>query len=185
MKRPLLLFSFLAAFSSGLSAHEVRPAYLELRQTGPETYDALWKVPGQGENLCLGLYVGFPAGSTKVTAPRASMVNNAFTERWTVTRAGGLTGGTIHIAGLTATMTDVLVRLERLDGSAQITRLTPSAPSFVVEAVPRAMQVAATYLILGVEHILRGIDHLLFVLALLILVKGTRRLVATVTAFTV
>jgi hydrogenase/urease accessory protein HupE len=185
MKRALLSFIFFSAFASSLSAHEMRPAYLELRQTGPETYDALWKVPGQGENLRLGLYVEFPAGSMNVTAPRASMANNAFTERWTVKRVGGLTGGTIHIAGLTATMTDVLVRLERLDGSAQITRLTPSAPSFVVDAVPRAIQVAATYLKLGVEHILRGIDHLLFVLALLILVKGTRRLVATVTAFTV
>jgi hydrogenase/urease accessory protein HupE len=185
MKRTLLFFIFLAAFATGLLAHEVRPAYLELRQTGPETYDALWKVPGQGENLCLGLYVEFPAGSTKVTAPRASMVNNAFTERWTVKRSGGLTGGTIHIAGLTATMTDVLVRLERLDGTTQVTRLTPAAPSFVVEAAPRPMQVAATYLKLGIEHILLGIDHLLFVLALLILVKGTRRLIATVTAFTI
>ena len=185
MKRALLLFLFLGAFASSVSAHEVRPAYLELRQTGPEIYDVLWKVPGQGENLRLGLYVEFPPGSMNVTAPRASMANNAFAERWTLRRVGGLTGGTIHIAGLTATMTDVLVRLERLDGSAQITRLTPSAPSFVVDAVPRARRVAATYLILGVEHILLGIDHLLFVLALLILVKGTRRLVATVTAFTV
>ncbi len=79
----------------------------------------------------------------------------------------------------------MLVRLERLDGTTQVTRLTPSAPSFVVEAAPRALQVARTYLVLGVEHILGGIDHLLFVLALLILVKGTRRLIATVTAFTV
>ena len=112
------------------------------------------------------------------------MVNNAFTERWTVTRAGGLTGATIHIAGLTATTTDVLVRLERLDGTTQITRLTPSAPSFVVEAAPGVLEVARTYLVLGSEHILEGVDHLLFVLALLILVKGTRRLIATVTAFT-
>jgi hydrogenase/urease accessory protein HupE len=178
-----LTFLFLA-FAAGLSAHEVRPAYLELRQTGPDTYDALWKVPGQGENMRLGLYVEFPLGSTNVTPPRASMANNAFTERWTVKRAGGLTGGTIHIAGLTATMTDVLVRLERLDGTTQVTRLTPSAPSFVVEAAPRATQVAATYLILGVEHIVLGIDHLLFVLALLILAKGWRKLVGTITAFT-
>jgi hydrogenase/urease accessory protein HupE len=185
MKRTLLLFNFLAAFVPGLFAHEVRPAYLELRQTGPETYDALWKVPGQGENLRLGLYVKLPAGCTNVTSPRVWMDNNAFTERWTMKRAGGLTGGAIHIAGLTATMTDVLVRLERLDGSTQVTRLTPAAPSFIVEAAPRAMQVAATYLKLGVEHILLGIDHLLFVLALLILVKGARRLIATVTAFTI
>ncbi len=184
MKRALLIFALLATFAPGVFAHEVRPAYLELRQTGSETYDVLWKVPGQGEDLRLGLYVELPVGCTNVTAPRASMINNAFTERWTVKRAGGLSGGTIHIAGLSATMTDVLVRLECLDGSMQVTRLTPSAPSFVVEAAPRAMQVAATYLKLGVEHILLGIDHLLFVLALLILVKGTRRLIATVTAFT-
>ena len=82
-------------------------------------------------------------------------------------------------------MTDVLVRLERIDGTTQVTRLTPSAPSFVVEAAPRALEVARTYLVLGVEHILFGIDHLLFVLALFILVKGTGRLIATVTAFTV
>lgn len=163
---------FLLLFSSSAFAHKVRPAYLELRQTGPESYDALWKVPGQGENLRLGLYVELPAGCTNVTAPRATMVNNAFTERWTVKRAGGLTGGTIHIAGLSATMTDVLVRLERLDGTTQVTRLTPSAPSFVVEAAPRALEVARTYTVLGVEHILSGIDHLLFILALLLIVWG-------------
>jgi hypothetical protein len=185
MRRALLLFLFLAALTASLSGHEVRPAYLELRQTSPETYDAFWKVPGQGENLRLGLYVEFPAGSTNVTAPRASMANNAFTERWVVKRAGGLTGGTIHIAGLTATMTDVLVRLERLDGSAQVTRLTPSAPSFVVEAAPRTLEVARTYGVLGVEHILTGIDHLLFVLALLIITGGGWKLVKTVTAFTI
>lgn len=184
MKKALVILVLLAAVMPRLFAHEVRPAYLELRQTSPETYDAFWKVPGQGENLRLGLYVEFPEGTTNVTVPRATMVNNAFTERWTVKRTGGLTGGTIHIAGLTATMTDVLVRLERLDGSTQVTRLTPSAPSFVVEAAPRAMQVAATYLILGGEHILLGIDHLLFVLALVLLVKGWKRLIGTITAFT-
>jgi hydrogenase/urease accessory protein HupE len=184
MKNALLPVVLLAMFAPGAFAHEVRPAYLELRQTGPETYDALWKVPGLGENLRLGLYVELPAGCTNASEPRASMVNNAYSERWTVKCAGGLTGGTIHIAGLTATTTDVLVRLERLDGTAQVTRLTPPAPSLVVEAAPSAVQVARTYLVLGVEHILGGIDHLLFVLALLILVKGRRRLIATVTAFT-
>jgi len=184
MKRALLVLVLLAACVPGVFAHEVRPAYLELRQTGPEAYDALWKVPGLGEDLRFGLYVELPAVCTNLTARRASMVNNAFTERWTVNCAGGLSGGTIHVAGLSATMTDVLVRLERLDGGTQVTRLTPSAPSFVVAAAPRMLAVARTYLVLGVEHILGGADHLLFVLALLILVKGTRRLIATVTAFT-
>ncbi|MDB6155645.1 MAG: hypothetical protein JWL90_4098 [Chthoniobacteraceae bacterium] len=183
MKRALLLFIF--AFASSLFAHEVRPAYLELRQTSPEAYDVFWKVPGQGENMRLGLYVEFPAGSTNVTAPRASMANNAFTERWSVKRTGGLAGGTIQIAGLTGTLTDVLVRLERLDGSAQVTRLTPATPSFTVEVAPSRLEVARTYTVLGIEHILAGIDHLLFVLALLIITHGGWRLVKTVTAFTI
>jgi hydrogenase/urease accessory protein HupE len=164
--------------------HELRPGYLELRQTGSETYEVLWKVPGQGENLRLGLYVGFPAGCTNVTATRGSMVNNAFTQRWTVRCTGGLAGGTIRVAGLTSTMTDVLVRLQQWDGRTQVTRLTPSAPSFVVESSPRSIQVASVYLKLGIEHILLGIDHLFFVLGLLILVQGKWRLLSTVTAFT-
>lgn len=184
MKRAVLIGILLATLAPGVSAHEVRPAYLELRQTGPDTYDVLWKVPGQGENLRLGLYVELPQGCTNITPPRAAMVNSAFTERWTVKCAARLIGGTIHIAGLMTTMTDVLVRLERLDGSTQVTRLTPSAPSFVVAAAPRVMQVAATYLALGVEHILLGIDHLLFVLALLFLVGFNRQLLFTITAFT-
>ena len=69
------------------------------------------------------------------------MVNNAFTERWTVKCPGGLNGGTIHIAGLSGTVVDVLVRVERLDGTTQVTRLTPSAPSFVVEATPSRWRV--------------------------------------------
>jgi len=185
MKHILLILFVLITFATGVFAHEIRPAYLELRQTGPETYDALWKVPGQGEKLRLGLYVELPAGCTNVTQPRGSMVNDAYTERWTVNCPGGLTGGTIHIAGLSGTMTDVLVRLERTGGTTQITRLTPSTTSFAVTAAAGAMGVARTYTVLGVEHILGGVDHLLFVLALLIIARGSRRLLKTVTAFTV
>lgn len=184
MKKLFFIFVLLAAFARGMFAHEVRPAYLELRQTGPETYASLWKVPGLGDDLRLGLYVELPAGCTNITEPRSVMINSAFTQRWSFKCAGGLTGGTIRISGLSATATDVLVRLERLDGTTQVTRLTPSAPSFVVEAAPPALAVARTYLQLGIGHILGGVDHLLFVLALIILMKGVRRLVMTVTAFT-
>lgn len=175
---------FLLVFSSAAAAHEVRPAYLELRQTGPETYDVFWKVPGRGENLRLGLYVELPGACTNLTPPRGSMINNAFSERWTAKCAGGLIGSTIHIAGLNATATDVLVRLERLDGTTQVSRITPSAPSLVVKAEAGVLEVTRTYITLGVEHILTGIDHLLFVLALLIITRGGWKLVKTVSAFT-
>lgn len=184
MKRALLVLILLALFAREVFAHEVRPAYLELRQTGTETYDAIWKVQGQGENLRLGVYVELPAGCTNLSEPRATMVSNAYTERWKFRAPGGLSGGTIHIAGLAATKTDVLVRLVRLDGTTQVTRLTPSATSFVVEAAPRALEVARTYGVLGIEHILTGIDHLLFVLALILMTRGGWMLVKTVSAFT-
>ena len=77
------------------------------------------------------------------------------------------------------------MRFERLDGSKQITRVTPSSPSFVVEASPGRFEVVATYLKLGVEHILLGADHLLFVLGLLLIVKNRWMLLKTITAFTV
>jgi hypothetical protein len=113
------------------------------------------------------------------------MINNAYTERWTIKCAGGLSGDTIRIAGLSGTMTDVLVRFKRLDGSMQVTRLTPSSPTFVVAAEANAMDVVRAYSMLGIEHILTGIDHQLFVLALLIITRGGWKLVTTVTAFTV
>ena len=84
MKRPLLILALLAVFAPRAFAHEVRPAYLELQQSGAETYDAFWKVPGQGENLRLGLYVELPANCSNVAAPRGAMADNAFSERWSV-----------------------------------------------------------------------------------------------------
>jgi hydrogenase/urease accessory protein HupE len=167
-----------------LFAHEVRPAYLQVQETSGGTYDVLWKVPGRGDGARLGLYVTLPTHCEAIGPVRSSFVNNAFTQRWKAQCTGGMTGDTIHIAGLAATMTDVLVRLARLDGTTQVTRLTPAAPAFVVEAAPTGMQVADTYTRLGIEHILTGVDHLLYVLAMLLLVTGWKRIVATMTAFT-
>jgi hydrogenase/urease accessory protein HupE len=182
--RALLLVAAAWLLATGASAHEVRPAYLQLHQIDAETYDVVWKVPGRGE-MRLGLDVDLPPGSVDVTPPRGVFAGEAYTERWRFTRAGGLAGATIGIDGLAATVTDVLVRIERLDGTTQVTRLSAAQPTFVVEAEPGRLEVAKTYLALGIGHILGGIDHLLFVLALLFLVRGWRRVLATVTAFTV
>lgn len=167
------------------SAHEARPAYLQLRQVDARTYDVLWKVPGLGEDKRLRLDVEFAEDVVRVGPTRQFFDRNAFVQRWRVQRDGGLDGTSIHIAGLQSTLTDVLVRLERLDGITQTIRVQPAAASFTIEASPGRLQVARTYLALGVEHILLGIDHLLFVLALVILVTGSSRLFWTITAFTV
>jgi len=182
--RFLLAALLLTGFVAGVEAHEVRPGYLAVRQTDAESFDVLWKVPAKGD-LRLGLYARLPENCTALTPPSNYFSGGAFTGRWSVTCPGGLTGGTITIDGLSGTMTDVLVRIERSDGTTLVTRLSPANPSFVVEASPSAIKVAETYAGLGIEHILLGVDHLLFVLALLILVDGRRRLVWTITAFTV
>jgi hydrogenase/urease accessory protein HupE len=165
-------------------AHELRPGYLEVRQTGPETFAVLWKVPARGD-LRLGLSLQLPDNCTPTAEPFRFQTADAYTERVTLTCPGGLEGRRITIDGLPATLTDVLVRLVRTDGSSQGIRLTPSVPSLVVAAVPSRFQAAATYLRLGVEHILLGVDHLLFILGLLLIVPTRWMLCKTITAFTV
>ena len=167
------------------SAHEMRPGYLEIRESDIDTYDVLWKVPARGNNLRLGLFVRFADDVEMVTEPVAGFMGGAHIQRMRIRRDGGLTGSTVTIDGLESTFTDVLLRLERANGTEITHRMTPAAPSYVIEAEPGFGQVAWTYFMLGVEHILLGIDHLLFVLALLIVVVGWRKLVGTITAFTV
>jgi len=166
-------------------AHEIRPAYLAITQTFPDRFDFLWKVPALGDDMRLGLYVRLPEECEVTTEPHGMFTGGAYLERWSIRHPEALVGATIHVDGLATTLTDVLVRFERLDGSTQVARLRPTSTSFVVASAPNRLEVAFLYLLLGTEHILLGIDHLLFVLALVILVKGTRRLVATITAFTV
>jgi len=161
-----------------------RPAYLELRQTSADTYDVMWKVPAQGDTLRLVIHVVFPEGTVNLSEPRGHFTGDGFVERWTIRRAGGLANGKVRIEGLPGTVTDVLARVERGDGTTQVVRLLPEQPTFVVEPPTHAVGVAWTYLGLGVHHILTGIDHLLYILAMLFLVKGWRRIVVTMSAFT-
>ena len=126
-----------------------------------------------------------PDGTSDVAPPQARFSGGAYIERRTIRRHGGLAGQTIAIEGLSRTSTDVLVRIESLGGATQTERLSPTKTTFVVQAAPGAWEVATTYLRLGIEHILFGFDHLLFVLALVILVRDWRRVALTVTAFTV
>ncbi len=186
MSRSTLVVTFLIvlALPGVVLGHEVRPGYLEIGQTGAETFDVYFKVPARGD-LRLSLYARLPERCQARTPVRTRAEAGAFIDQWSVTCTGGLVGETIRIEGLSATLTDVLARLERADGTVQIARLTPDNPTFVVEGIPSTWNVAGTYLALGVEHILLGIDHLLFVLALLLLVEGWRRLVTTITSFTV
>lgn len=180
-----LVAIFLIAWPIGeIEAHEVRPAYLRILQTGADSFDLLWRVPARSESI-LNLQVALPEHCREAGDVRSWLQLAIRIRRWTVECPGGLSGHEIRIDGLVGSLTDVLVRHERLDGTTQVARLTPSEPTLVATAAASGFAVARTYTGLGVEHILLGADHLLFVLALLMIVNGWRALVATVTAFTV
>ena len=167
-----------------LFAHEVRPAYLELREMAPGNFDVLFKTPMRGDAR-LALDVSF-SGRVKPTSPVTSRVgDSAMIQTWSVSAIEPLAGQEVGINGLSSTMTDALVRVEFADGREWIERLTPGAPRASIPAGQSGWSVATSYLQLGVEHILLGVDHLLFVLALILIAPNTRQLVMAITAFTV
>jgi hydrogenase/urease accessory protein HupE len=169
--------------SSLALAHEMRPAYLDMRETAPDTFDVIWKVPARGE-MRLGLYVELPQSCKPSSEPRKGIEDGAYLERWTVICENGLKGKAIAAKGLLATMTDALVRIAYADGSTEVARLKPDATTHIVVGTQTSLEVAATYFWLGVDHILSGIDHLLFVLALMLLIHDRWMLFKTITAFT-
>lgn len=184
----LRLLLVLAAFLIGAVpaiAHELRSALLQLSETEAGQYEVLWKRPQRGD-LTLGLQVVWPPDCRDLAPPAARPVPGALIEhRLVACGEAGLVGQRIAIDGLAGTATDVLVRIEFLDGRVQTSLLKPQALWLDVQGPRPALAVAADYLVMGIEHILLGIDHLLFVLALLLLVGDRWMLVKTITAFTI
>ncbi len=179
----LVLFVLACLFAISAQAHELRPAFLQVDEVAPEQYAVTWKVPARGE-LRMALYVHFPAACRQVSEPVEGYIDTAHVSRWRVTCDGGLTNQTVSIDGLTSTYTDALARIVSLDGTIQTSRISPKSPEMIVADRPTALATAGTYFSLGVEHILLGFDHLLFVLALLLLIRDLRSLLLTITAFT-
>ena len=180
------LFALLLLAASSLASADVfRPAYLEITERPDSHFDIFWKVPSLGGGTRLSAYVRLPESAQVTQDPRIVEVGGAWNERWQVHVPGGLVGQDIAIEGNAVGVTDVIARVVRLDGSAQVERLPIDRPIFTVRPPAGHGEVAWSYLVLGVEHILGGIDHLLFVLALLLIVHGGKRILATVTAFTV
>ena len=186
--RRTVFFALLVALSlsatTEITAHEIRPGFLEIEEIAPQQFSVFFKTPlYYGTRLNMNPVL--PAGCRELTPVSRRVTLDAMFERWHVGCEDDFVGQTIAIAGLESLLTDVLVQIRLLDGTSHTVRLRPVATSFVVPAEPSAWQVATTYLALGVEHILSGIDHLLFVLALLLLVKGGWMLLKTITAFTI
>lgn len=165
-------------------AHEVRPAFLQIREIEPAIYDVLWKTPAQGD-LRLALNVILPADCSDVSQSRATLVRDAVVERRRARCSGGLLGKRVAIENLETSLTDVIVRFEPMAGAPKTLRINGAEPFIVIPERQSTSAVAGTYFWLGVEHILFGFDHLLFVLCLMMLVRQLKPLFIAITSFTI
>ena len=181
----LLLVVLLLLATAGARAHEIRPAWLELKETSPGQFSLLWRLPVlAGQRLPVVLKL--PEDLRNLKEPVTQELTDSRVERrWLDARPAGLAGKRLEFPGLQLTITDAVVRVEMLDGRSWTTIVHPSQPWMEVAAQQSRWEVALTYGWQGFRHILFGADHLLFVLGLLLMVRGNLMLLKTITAFTV
>jgi hydrogenase/urease accessory protein HupE len=166
-------------------AHEVRPAFLEIKETAPGQFSVLWRTPVLA-GMRLPVRLKLPKGLRNLKDPVVQELTDSLVERhWVEAGPNGLAGQRIEFPGLQLTITDVLVRFEMRDGTKGATIVRPAQPWLEMAATQSRWSVAGTYLTQGWRHILFGVDHLLFVLGLMLIVRDRWSLVKAITAFTV
>jgi hydrogenase/urease accessory protein HupE len=171
------------ALAGPAKADELRPGYLEITQQDARIWHVRLKAPVKG-----GLAAnGNPAMPVFCTAgpPLRRLEQGALYSDWRYDCTRPLVGAKLGLSGLDKTVTDALVRIAPLGRPVQAARLTSTTPMTHVVARAGSAQVAGTYFVLGIEHILSGYDHLLFVLSLVMLLGGGWVVARTVTAFTI
>lgn len=180
-----LLVWGLVAHAAVAHAHEARPAYLEINETAEGRYEVLWRTPLLS-GMRLPVALEFSEQVQTVAEPSVRELPDSLLERRVIEVPGdGLLGRRIDFVGLQATITDVLVRVRLLDGRASTALVTPSRPWVEIAASHGPLAVASAYAAHGVQHILFGYDHLLFVFALIFIVPSRRVLLTAITAFTI
>jgi hydrogenase/urease accessory protein HupE len=183
--RFLLLLLLASGFTSVARADDLQPGYLEIREreTAAHQYKITWKAPIR-PGLAARVVPVFP-NDCKATEPVRSLDAAALLARWDIDCDTSLAGRSVRLSGMEDTAADALLRYQSAHGITQAARLTPASPSAVILQKADRWQVARTYFVTGVEHIMMGYDHLLFVLCLVLLLNGAWRVAATVTAFTI
>ncbi len=177
------ILAWLAVLVLPASAHEVRPALLRLTVAGPGTYQATWKQPVVGD-MAIRLIPRLSGGALDRLPDTQTVAPGFIVRGWRVVRGQPLDGQTVSVEGLSQSVTDVIVRVEG-PGVSFETLLRPAAPTAVLKLSGPAGIAIPGYLTLGVEHILTGADHLMFVLGLLLLIGPSWRIIKAVSAFTV
>ena len=168
-----------------VNADEIRPALLDIKEQNTGLFAVTWKVPMRGDRV-LAIDAQLPPSLELLGTPTVQKAPGARIEHATYkNNSESLTGKTIVIGGLSALQTDVLLLVQLQDGTSHSAILRPASPTFTVPLQASKLKVAGDYWLMGTIHILEGADHLLFVLALMLIVSGFKPLVKAVTAFTV
>ncbi len=190
MKSLRILCALLLGFSMVQVAHAHRfaPSLLQVDEIAPQQYNMVWKTPAQGVSN-VPLRPLWPQSCAVQNASEPQLEDTGIVTSWQLQCAGlgadGLVGQTLGVSGLGANQASAMVMVNLLDGRKYQQVLDTEHPEFVVPAQSTAGDVMGDYTRLGIEHIWRGVDHLMFVFGLLLLVGGGRRLLWTITAFTV
>jgi hypothetical protein len=155
-------------------AHEMTMAEMEVRETSPGEFVWQWSASSDKRPMGDDLVPRWPDACS--AGPAALHCG-----------AAGLKG-TLAIEGVGKRYSAALVKVVWLDGGSRVYTLTAAQPQVQLygSADDRrgTGEIARAYVVLGVHHILGGVDHLLFVIGLLFLVGFRRRLIGTITAFT-
>jgi hydrogenase/urease accessory protein HupE len=167
------------------NADEIRPALLDIKEQNTGLFAVTWKVPARGSRT-LPITPKLPESLELLGSPSLQDTPVALVEYATYkNNAESLAGQNVVIEGLEALQTDVLLLVQLQDGTQHSAILRPASPAFTIPRQASKLKIAADYWQMGTIHILEGVDHLLFVLALLLIVSGTKPLLLAVTAFTV
>lgn len=165
-----------------LFAHQFDPALLVLAETGEGELAAVWKVPLANAQA---LQPRLPDGCAPVRALPPQRLGTMRIERTWLDCSSPLAGSTVAVAFDPDVRTEVLVRVTRSGEPPWQAVLRPGVPAATVPVRPSAASVFGDYLRLGVDHILAGPDHLLFVACLVLIAgAGLRRITFAVTGFT-
>ncbi|WP_198264825.1 HupE/UreJ family protein [sulfur-oxidizing endosymbiont of Gigantopelta aegis] len=178
----LFIFSLILLVQSSY-ADEIRPGYLELNEESNQVFLVLWKIPQKNAQTQV-LSPKLPESCENKSEINTQFMNGTLLQRWYIHCDTGLVGRDLSINNISRNNTDVLLRIKWLDSSVSTALLKPSEPIYRIPEKSSNTDIAITYLGLGISHILLGLDHLLFVFALLLIVHNTRRLVMTITSFT-
>ena len=161
-------------------AHEMRPAFAQLVETEEGISATLRQPLVRGFRPDLALDLGGRRLGAEIISQRQE---GTLIQSWQEYCDQALSQSTLAIRNLYPGVSEVLVSITHLDGSVQRFVVRPDNP--VVNLGEADSPLLPAYLELGIEHLLAGLDHVLFVIALMVLITDRWRLVATITAFTI